>query len=129
MTRLATVAVNRCILLPLFAPPAPPLAGRLRRFVLRFCCLVELTFPLDSEPLGAVIRPSARAVRHGRPESRGLPCLLDARGLGARSVQGEGAGGGLGAAAAAHPRLDHGPAGGHPKDDAGPDGAGGGPGG
>src|SRR6058998_3091021 len=70
MTRLATVAVNRCILLPLFAPPAPPLAGRLRRFVLRFCCLVELTFPLDSEPLGAVIRPSARAVRHGRPESR-----------------------------------------------------------
>src|SRR6058998_1140059 len=129
MTRLATVAVNRCILLPLFAPPAPPLAARLRRFVLRFCCLVELTFPLDSEPLGAVIRPSARAVRHRRPESRGRPCLLDARGLGARGVQREGAGGSLDAAAAAHPRPDHGPAVGRTEGDAGPDGEGGGAGG
>src|SRR5207237_3501738 len=44
-------------------------------------------------------------------------------------VQGEDAGRGLGAAAAAYPRPDDGAAVGHPESDAGPDGEGGGAGG
>src|SRR5437879_2132699 len=55
--------------------------------------------------------------------------LLHVRGLGARGVQGEGAGGSLDAAAAAHPRPDHGPAVGRTEGDAGPDGEAGGAGG
>src|SRR5437870_8442046 len=55
--------------------------------------------------------------------------LLDVRGLGARGVQGEGTARGLDAAAAAHPRPDHGAAVGRTEGDAGPDGEAGGAGG
>src|SRR5207244_1709169 len=56
-------------------------------------------------------------------------CLLDVRGLGGLGVQGEGAGRGLVARAAARPRPDRGPAVGDAEGDAGPGGEGGGGGG